>query len=170
MRTRLFLIGTLLLVSNVATAAETKAGTSEATAAFARLKTLVGEWEAESDMGKARVTYELIAHGTALVERESIEKMSDMLTIYHLDGDRLILTHYCMAGNQPRMQVRAFNAATGELRFEFLDATGLPNPKAGHMRNATIQVGSDNRLAQAWEFYENGQLKKTHSITYTRLR
>jgi hypothetical protein len=45
--------------------------------------------------------------------------------LYHLDGDRLLLTHDCMAGNPPRMQLDSFDPASGELRFEFADATGL---------------------------------------------
>ena len=48
-----------------------------------------------------------------------------VLTVFHLDGDRLILTHYCMAGNQPRMQATSYDAKKGEIRFQFLDATNL---------------------------------------------
>ena len=48
-----------------------------------------------------------------------------MLTLYHRDGNRLVLTHYCMAGNQPRMQAKPFDAGANELAFEFLDATDL---------------------------------------------
>src|SRR5579863_8610060 len=77
---------------------------ADAAAAFARLKTLVGEWEANRPDGKVRLAYELTGGGSALVERQAEEKMPAMMTVYHLDGDRLILTHYCMAGNQPRMQ------------------------------------------------------------------
>ena len=54
--------------------------------AFRQLKTLAGEWQADTEMGKARVSYELIAGGTALVEHERSEKMPDMLTVYTLDG------------------------------------------------------------------------------------
>src|SRR5262245_18094678 len=85
------------------------------TAAFDRLKTLVGEWEATGDAAPAHLTYELVAGGTALLEREREANRPTMLTLYHRDGDRLLLTHYCMAGNQPRMQARPFDAAAGEL-------------------------------------------------------
>jgi hypothetical protein len=51
-------------------------------------------------MGKVHVSYELIAGGTSLVEKESGERMPAMLTVYYLDGDRLLLTHYCMAGER----------------------------------------------------------------------
>ena len=55
------------------------------------------------------MAYELIAGGNTLLERETVDKMLPMITVYHLDGDRLLLTHYCMLNNQPRMQARDFN-------------------------------------------------------------
>jgi len=138
-------------------------------AAFARLKMLVGEWEADTKMGKAHLSYELIAGGTTLVEKESAEKMPAMLTVYHLDGDRLMLTHYCMAGNQPRMQARAFDAESGVLEFQFLDATNLP-AGAGHMHNAKFRFVDSNHLATEWAFYENGAQKFAQTAEYTRVR
>jgi hypothetical protein len=94
----------------------------------------------------------------------------EMLTVYHLDGGRLLLTHYCIAGNQPRMQLRAYNASTGELKFEFLDATDLPNPGAGHMHDATLRLVDGRHLSTTWQFYENGRTKMTETEEYTRLR
>lgn len=141
----------------------------DAAAAFARLKTLAGEWEADTKMGKAHISYEVIAGGTTLVERETAEKMAPMLTVYHLDGDRLLLTHYCMAGNQPRMEARAYNPETGEIDFVFLDATNL-KPGAGHMRNAKLRLTGKDKLISAWTFYEKDQPKATESAEYTRVK
>lgn len=163
MRVHTLLIANLLLASGAGYAAD-------GTAAFARLKTLVGEWQADTDMGKAKLSYELIAGGTSLVERESGEKMPAMLTVYHMDGNRLMLEHYCMAGNQPRMEARSFDPETGEVRFQFLDATNLANRDAGHMHNATIRVADNEHLTANWEFYEGGQRKSTESFQYTRVR
>src|SRR5581483_9668147 len=100
-----------------------------------------------------------IAGGTALLEREHADKVPNMLTVYHLDGKRLLLTHYCMAGNQPRMEARSFNPGAGDLQFDFLDATNLPNPTAGHMRSVGIRLIDDRHLASEWRFFENGKLK-----------
>jgi hypothetical protein len=96
--------------------------------------------------------------------------MHAMETVYYPDGDRLLLTHYCVAGNQPRMQARAFNAETGELKFEFLDATNLVSPATGHMHNATFRFVDGSHLVQEWQFFENGKLKQTESFQYTRIR
>jgi hypothetical protein len=163
MKRHYLLIVFLLLGSATANGADSQA-------AFSRLKLLVGEWETEGSMGKVHVSYELIAGGTALVERDSGDKMSPMLTVYYLDGDRLLLTHYCMAGNQPRMLAKHFDTATGELDFQFLDATNLPDPNAGHMRNAKLRVVDDHHYTAEWQFYENGKLKMSEIEQYTRIR
>ena len=144
-------------------------GAIDAKAAYARLSSLAGEWEAVTKTGKARVTYELIAGGTALAERETMDQMPPMQTVYHLDGNRLMLTHYCMAGNQPRLQATAFDESTGELGFEFLDVTNLASPSAGHMRNARLTLVDKNHLRSEWDFYDNGR-KTTEVFNYVRIR
>jgi len=161
-----------LLVSLIPFAASSKPEAGVDTkAAFARLRSLVGEWQADTSMGKSHLTYELTGGGTALVERETIaDHMHAMETVYYPDGDRLLLTHYCIAGNQPRMQARTFNAETGELKFEFLDATNLASPAAGHMHNATFRFVDASHLVQEWQFFENGKLKQTENFQYTRVR
>src|SRR5579859_3157989 len=170
MKLHRFLIANLLLAAATVQAGGPKSERGTDSAAFARLKTLVGEWEADTQMGKTHLSYELIAGGTALVERESGEKMPAMMTVYHLDGSRLLLTHYCMAGNQPRMQARSYNPETGEVDFQFLDATNLASPAAGHMHNARIQVADSNHYSDRWEFYENGQPKMAHADQFTRVK
>jgi hypothetical protein len=159
-----------LLIALAAFAAGPKVQSVDGKTAYARLRTLTGEWEADTSMGKSHLTYELIAGGTALVERESIGNMHAMETVYHLDGSRLMLTHYCMAGNQPRMQARVFNPDNGELRFEFLDATNLASPAAGHMHNATFHFVDEKHLVTEWQFFENGKVKNTESAQYVRVR
>src|SRR5450755_1636611 len=170
MKRHLIIIATAVLAGAAAQAAGPNTEASAGPAAYARLKTLVGEWDAETAMGKVHVSYELIAGGTSLVERESGEKMPEMMTVYYLDGDRLLLTHYCMAGNQPRMQARAFNPETGEVEFQFLDATNLTSPAVGHMHSAKIRLADNNHFSDEWEFYENGQKKMTEAAQYTRVK
>jgi hypothetical protein len=171
MKTTLFAITNLLLVSAAAYAVDEKpAANIDSTAAFSRLKNLAGEWEADSNMGKMRVSYTLTAGGTALVERARSEKMPEMLTVYYMDGKRLLLTHFCMAGNQPRMEARSYNPSTAELQFRFLDSTNLATAAAGHMHNATFRFVDDQHLVSNWQFYENGQVKMTEGFQLTRVR
>jgi hypothetical protein len=167
----LFIATLLVLSSLVAHSAGTATDTTlDAKAAYSRLSSLAGEWEADTNMGKAHVTYELIAGGTALSERDTMEHMPPMQTVYYLDGKRLLLTHYCMAGNQPRMQATAFHPETGELKFSFLDATNLAAPSDGHMHSATLRLVDSDHLVSEWDFYEDGQKKSTESFQFVRIR
>ncbi|MGH9391887.1 MAG: hypothetical protein ACRD1Z_19975, partial [Vicinamibacteria bacterium] len=93
----------------------------------------------------------------------------EMLPMYHLDSGRLMLTHYCMAGTQPRMLLKRFDPATGELDFDFLDATGLPDENAGHMRRAQFRLVSDDRYTSRWEFVENGKTTFDEKQELTRV-
>jgi hypothetical protein len=114
-----------------------------AAAAFERMKGLVGTWEAVAGDGrKATVRSELVAAGSALLERYLDPKMpagSERITLYHLDGERLLLTHYCVAKNQPQMRLTHYDPENGVLSFDFLEATNLPDPNAGHMHRARFR-------------------------------
>ncbi len=143
---------------------------TNANAAFAKLKTLVGTWEAESSKGKAVSTYELVANGTALVEHIQVPGESEMLTVYHLDGDHLVLTHYCTAGNQPEMQAEAYDPASNQLRFDFLRAGNLLDKNAGHMHSAVLKFTSDNSFTANWSFQEGGKIRFVESLPYTRVK
>src|SRR5262249_12060642 len=113
--------------------------------------------------------YELIAGGTALLERESGDGRPTMLTLYHRDGNRLVLTHYCMTGNQPRVLAKPFDAATNEIAFDFLDTGNLSSPAAGHMHSTSIRFVDANHIDTVWEFYENGKATMTERARYTRV-
>jgi hypothetical protein len=170
MKTLVLTVLTLFLVTALLAVNPSANSTSDASAAFAKLKTLAGEWEANTDKGKLRLNYEVVSGGAAVVEHEYSDKMPEMLTVYHLDGNRLLLTHYCAAGNQPRMEATAFDPQSGELRFKFVDATNLAGPNAGHMHSVTLHFVDNNHLSSEWQFFENGQAKFTESAQYTRVR
>lgn len=169
---RFLLAAALMLAPLAANAGEAGKTTKPSTAAtaFDRLKQLAGEWETSNSPVKTRVSYEVISGGSALVERDTAEGMPAMMTVYYLDGDRLLLTHYCMAGNQPRMQARGYNAATGELAFDFLDATNLASPKDGHMHSATLRFIDDDHFSAAWNFYRNGEKSQTEQFSFSRVK
>jgi hypothetical protein len=171
MKTQLLLIATLIAASAGLPAADSKpTSPTNADSAFARLKTLVGEWEGTTSSGKVHLSYELVSGGTALLERESSESMPSMITVYYVDGGRLLLTHYCMVGNQPRMQAKASSPDGGEIDFQFLDATNLSSPGAGHMHNAKIRIVDNDHLSSEWQFYDNGKPKMTENAQYTRVQ
>ncbi len=142
---------------------------SSAAKAFERFKSLVGHWEGTNAQGHpVELDFELVADGSAVLERLRIaaEHPHDMVTLYHLDGDDLILTHYCAAGNQPRMVVSEASGDT--IRFEFLDATNLDSPDAGHMHEALFRFLGDDRYAAEWSWREKGEEAFKAVITVER--
>lgn len=170
MRTLSLILVTLLLATIVGAGTVPANTGNDAAAGFARLKALAGEWETTIDGKKSHLTYEVIAGGSSVVEHESTTDRPEMLTVYHLDGNRILLTHYCGAGNQPRMEARSFDPQTGELRFQFLDITNLANANAGHMHNTTLRLVDNHHVSSEWQFFENGQPKFTEKAQYTRIR
>ncbi len=63
-----------------------------------------------------------------------------MTSVYHMDNGALRLTHYCNAGNQPRMKAAAYDPSTGRIKFDFIDITNLPEPTAYHTRELEIVI------------------------------
>ncbi|HZI56168.1 MAG TPA: hypothetical protein VFF39_05310 [Verrucomicrobiae bacterium] len=143
---------------------------TNAAAAFGKLKTLVGNWEANAKRGKVTTSYELISNGSALVEHINVAGEGEMLTVYHLDGDRLVLTHYCTAGNQPHMQAEAYDPASNELVFNFAGGGNLSNPNVGHMHNATFKFTSTTAFSSNWTFQEDGKPRFVENIEYHRVK
>jgi hypothetical protein len=145
----------------------------DATAAFERVKTLQGQWESvRPDGRKATTTFELTANGSVLLEHYSnpaIPGGGHMVTAYHLDGSSLILTHYCIARNQPTLRAERFDPATSEIQFEFLRATNLADARAGHMRRALYRIDDANHFTTSWEFFEGGAKKMTELERFTRV-
>lgn len=140
--------------------------------ALERFEALAGRWAGTNSRGQ-RVTleYEIVANGTAVLERLDMhapdEQVHDMLTVYHLDGDRLMLTHYCAAGNQPRM--RATELRADVVAFDFIDGTSLESDSTGHMHRAEFDFSRPGRLVSRWTWRENGEDRHIESIDIERV-
>jgi hypothetical protein len=158
-----------LALAGTAVSAATKPD-ANADAAFAKLKTLVGNWQADSQRGKVNSSYELIANGSVLVERLKVPGEEEMLTVYHLDGNRLVLTHYCTAGNQPHMQAEAYDPAGNQLVFNFVGGGNLSDVNKGHMHNVVLQFLSADAFSSKWGFQENGKPKFAENMEFHRVK
>ncbi len=128
-------------------------------AGFDLMKSLVGDWVSPSKEGKpTTVSYKLVSDGTALMEMtaEHGSPMA-MVTLYHADGEGLLMTHYCSANNQPRMRCAKPAAGAKSLSFEFLDCSNLPTPATGHMHQLVITFEDADHISQAWTWQEGGK-------------
>ncbi len=160
-----------LLLSVALLFADEKAKTPKSNPAFEKLKSLAGEWQAKTDDGQSvQVTYKLVSNGSALVETLEMGKKGEgtMVTVYHMDGDNLMMTHYCSANNQPRMKAKAASGEIKSLTFSYVDATNLAPPDSGHMHGLVVTFQDKDHMTQQWTWREFGKDAYTETFEYKR--
>ena len=129
---------------------------------FERIVALAGDWSGKfgegAEAGPGATKFRVTAGGSVVEETLFAGTSHEMVTMYHLDGGRLVLTHYCAAGNQPRMVARSTEADRDSktIRFDFAGAGNLASPDDGHMHEAVMTIDGDH-LVSAWTFYEKGE-------------
>jgi hypothetical protein len=123
-----------------------------------QFKQLAGEW-AGKEVGKGmevHVKYKVTAGGSAVVETLFPDTDHEMVTVITRDGDDLILTHYCMLGNQPQM--KATGKGDGkEIPFKFVKAGNLKSEKEPHMHDTTYTFVDKDTLKTEWTHYQDGK-------------
>lgn len=138
---------------------------------WARLKTLVGSWQrtdASTPAQKAfRIRYRLISADSVLVEEFGDPAKQVTQTLFHADGSRLLATHYCAQGNQPRLRLRA--DADDTLVFEFLDATNLRAPSDSHLVRLTFRWKDADHLVRK-EVYASSGREEASTLLLERTR
>jgi hypothetical protein len=168
MRTWIKIASVLALTMGILSVAS-RAG-SGGSEAFEKLKALVGHWESTGAKDKSTLDIELTGGGTAVLERshETVDgKAVEMTTVYYLDGDKVRLTHYCMAGNQPTMQ-GTFDATAKTIKFDFVGATNLKSANDGHMHHAVYTFVDNDHVKMAWTFRKDQKDTFTEDVTYAR--
>jgi hypothetical protein len=122
---------------------------SDAQKTLDRFKGMAGTWTGTSPKGQtATVTYNVMAGGTAVM---ADIKMGDeaMTSMYYVDGDQLLMTHFCPSNNQPRM--KAVISPDGKsVTFDFVDATNLSSPQAGHMHKVIYLFADPDHYSEDW--------------------
>ena len=161
----------VLLGSGRASAAE-----SDAQRSFDQLKTLAGTWQGpvtvdppmEEMKGPPllRISLRVTSRGNALVhEMYDPDKPNDWassdhpVTMLYLDGDRLMATHYCDAGNRPRMVARP-SPDGKKVEFDFVDLSG--GNEHGHMYHAVFTLIDANHHIEDWTYMMPGD-KPVHA-------
>ncbi len=154
----------LMLASAAWTAGSTPGGLD-------RFKSLAGEWVAVEDgemvqKGQLVATYTLTGAGSAVVEELFSGTPHAMTTVYHMDGPDLVLTHYCMTGNQPRM--RAKPPFGPRVAFAFDGGTNIDAKKDQHMHEATFEFVSDSEIRTTWVEFAQGKPAMTVAMHLVR--
>lgn len=123
------------------------------------MKKLAGDWTGKGKDGMqefdAKVNYKVTSGGSAVVETIDPGGQHEMVTIYTMDGDDLVLTHYCMLGNQPRM--KAEKGTPHKLVFKFVGGGNLKSEKDDHMHDMTLEWIDADHIKADWSFYKDGK-------------
>jgi len=144
---------------------------ARSTPAFDQLKSLAGNWQGHDTSGNVvQLNYKVVSNGSVVMEQlVPSSKEAEMITMYSLEGDRIVVTHYCSAGNQPTMQTAPLAAATGTYDFSFVRVAGTQTPDEGHMVALTVSLLDKDHLRQVWTFEDHGKSMK-ETFTYTRMK
>ena len=139
-----------------------RAGGGKSALAFERLASVVGEWKGVQDGTEFHVTYTLTANGSVLMEDFRPRGGPAMVTMFSVDGDRLLATHYCAAKNQPQMATADIaDPLAKSLAFSLVRVTGLSSPAAWHNTGLVVTVEDRDHLTQEWTYSNEGQTGKT---------
>ena len=167
------LLISMVLPVGIATA-EDDPGT--AAAALDRIKALEGTWLGRaSGGGEAEVvvnhTFRVSAGGTVVMETMgSGDPDQEMINMYHLDGDDLVLTHYCSGGNQPTMKLAQPLSTPTDLRFDFTGGTNFDPQKDEHVHATRLVIVDDGHIESSWTGYQDGKDAGTRTFTLKRSR
>jgi hypothetical protein len=127
---------------------------------YTQLKSLAGEWEADlPGFGKLTSSVRLVSNGKAIEEVIGTPADNEV-SLYTLDGDKILLTHYCAMtadGHQVRLQTPSLGAAPLALDFAFAGATNLHSKAAPHMRRVIMTIADHDHYSEKWTKTENGK-------------
>jgi len=140
------------------------AARAQATNAFDVFKGFKGAWTITSEGKKLpfKMTYDLASRDSVVTEFFGKE-----LSVFYLDGENLLMTHYCNAGNHPRLKLRQGSAA-GRYEFEMMDITNLKDVnKAAHVQRITYQVVAPGQL-HLEILWMHGKDAKSENYTLTK--
>ena len=131
---------------------------SAAQKSFEQLKSLDGLWEGKSETGEpVEVDYRVTSNGSAMMGE--IKGKENMISMFSVDGDHVLLTHYCAMGNQPRM-VAGASPDGKSFSFDFVDAANLAAPDAPHITRLVLAMPDVNHHTEEWVFADHGKEHK----------
>ena len=168
------LCGMVMVGSAVSLAAEHVHEAKPGSAAFERMKQMVGRWEGTSTMmgGKgtepAAVDYKLTSGGSALVETLFPGTEHEMVSVYHDVGGKLSMTHYCMLGNQPQLDL--VSSTDNSLELDLAARSGIDAATEEHMHGLSLTWTDPGHMKQVWTCYKDGKANDHTTITLSRVR
>jgi hypothetical protein len=133
------------------------------------VKSLEGTWEFVGGNGERGLTeIKVSSAGSAVREIMFSGSKEEMTNMYHLDGNALVMTHYCAAGNQPRLI--ATKKVGNTLAFHADSVSDLKATDKLYMGEMTLEVVDHDHMIQKWHSLggDGKSPAENVTITYTR--
>src|SRR5258705_10084592 len=141
---------------------------SDAQKAFEKLKTLAGSWEGSIMGMPVQVTIRVTSSSNAILHEGTLSgKQDNPITMFYVDSDRLLLTHYCDSGNRPRMQGK-LSPDGNSVEFTLIDITG--NTEKGFMNHVafTFVDANHHNEESTWMLPGNKPFRATGNLQRTK--
>ena len=135
---------------------------SDAQKAFEKMKTLAGSWDGTVMGIPINFTIRAASSGTAILHEGNTEKgvPNHEITMFYVEGDRLLATHYCDAGNRSNMEGK-MSADGNSVEFNFLDVAG--STKGGLLKRMMFTMIDANKHVVDFTFImPNGKPVELH--------
>jgi hypothetical protein len=138
-----------------------------------KLKALAGTWvEADKDgkaTDKVASVFRVIGGGSTVHETIFPGTPMEMVSVYHLDGADLVMTHYCALGNQPRLKADP-KSAPNQIKWNFAGGTNFDPAKDMHMHEGTLTFVNADTLEIAGVAWVDGKPAPDHCGTMRLVR
>ena len=134
---------------------------------FDSVAALEGRWEEAEDSGEMQlaIEYHVSSGGTAVREVMNPGGPHEMTNMYTLDGNSLVMTHYCAGGNQPHMRASALE--DGALVFEAEGVSDLNPGESSYMGALKLVMVDANTLEQHWtSMNADGKPNPDHDMVF----
>ena len=142
-------------------------------AEFDKLKGLVGTWKGTADMGgdkpmEVTNTFELTSNGSAILEKICAGSPHEMVSVYCAEKGKLVMTHYCSLGNQPKMSL--MKTSDNEMVFSMKGTSGIGSAKDMHMHAMTITWKDKDHITESWTMYGGGKAQGAKPFELARVK
>jgi hypothetical protein len=128
--------------------------------AYQQMTKFAGEWKGTmqtADGSPVSVIYKVTSAGKTVMETLGPGSDHEMVSMYHMDGPALVMTHYCSAGNQPHLRLNESKSSPKEFVFDFVGGTNLDVAKDSHIHGLVLRIRSDNQMEAEWTSYKDGK-------------
>ncbi len=157
------LVLTILLALSTSSYGDGKTGAGSpsppTSAGLEKMKKLAGTWVAADKDGKPTdqvvSIIKVTAGGSVVHETLFPGQPHEMISVYTADGTDLVMTHYCVLGNQPRFKADP-NSPMNQIVFRFIGGGNLNPAKDRHMHETTLTIVSDDQIEINGIGWENG--------------